>query len=131
MHMFHSQSQESDLTMPCLGLLANLCRHNMSVQAHIKAMVWLTFTSILIPSLLFLLKHTLSVCCLHMTRCCSYVFQENIRVLCRTLITYLSHSNLTIIVFALSILTSLSLNEQLGEKVKSGLVGGQYNKGLV
>ena len=44
--------------------------------------------------------------------------QDNLKIMYKILMRYLSHASLTVVAFSLSILASLILHEEFGEKVR-------------
>ncbi|XP_028290699.1 protein CIP2A isoform X2 [Gouania willdenowi] len=102
------QSHTDDIIIPCLGLMANLCRENQSVQAFVRSQVSVLTQHIrLMGSALVCVPVCVYLC----------LFQDSVRSFYRTLLNFLDHSSLTVVVFSLSVLTSLSLGEKVGEKL--------------
>ncbi|KAI0224826.1 Protein CIP2A [Lamellibrachia satsuma] len=78
----HTQGKETELTKACLGVLANLCQENFSVQTHMKSL-------------------------------------ENVKPFLKSLVSYLSHRDQMMVMFALCLLTSLCIHEDLGQRLFS------------
>ncbi|XP_028410263.1 protein CIP2A homolog isoform X2 [Dendronephthya gigantea] len=120
-HSSHSSSNEG-IIFQCLQLLQRVtydCRYPLAV-AHIHDLVKFLVNEIqdvecelTMPSL-----GTLANLCRNNIAVQAQVKAlDNIKYIYRSLVKFLSHHNLTVIVYALSLITSLALKEQLGEKL--------------
>lgn len=91
--------------------MANLCRDNPLVQSHIKSLV---SKAVNWPRSASGLEAIFGFGCMSLS---AGTVQDNVKAFYRTLIHFLAHNSLTVVVFTLSILASLTLNEKVGEKV--------------
>ncbi|XP_015276432.1 PREDICTED: protein CIP2A, partial [Gekko japonicus] len=104
--LVHDPNTSSQLTLTVVGLLSQLVSDNETREALQN-----TYS---LSNILADVVHRSSVSPVDPVL---LPVRTNVKGFYRTLISFLAHSSLTMVVFALSILSSLTLNEEVGEKL--------------